>query len=313
MSDDRANGSSSPEDAPGPTPALVLGRGPFWLPQANGLPDVLSVVGPWTRRLTSQWEDAGRPGIYYRSVATDTLSFLADLEGLPSFASYGPITTDIGIESRPELTRLALNSDCSEARDLSAFAKLVSLGGPDRCHRGLESLVSLRQLAMPRWQSRNCERLSVLRSLRKLRFYQSAKLESLAGLEQLPELRELSVGYSRRLCDVSVLSSASLRSLEIISFRPELDLSFVTRLPNLQILRLENCPRIASLQPLSSHPTLKIASLSGTSTVLDGDMSPLLTIPNLELMGYTNRKHYSHKEDSIRAQLSKHPRDLNVD
>jgi hypothetical protein len=42
------------------------------------------------------------------------------------------------------------------------------------------------------------------------------------------------------------------------------------------------------------------------TNIVDGDLSPLLGLPNLEFTAFTNKKHYNHKSDEFpRSDIAK--------
>lgn len=185
--------------------------------------------------------------------------------------------------------------------DFSGFAKLQSLV-LDKAHalKGLDKATALQQLYLVDWQAAELPKELAGCSASEVRIGASRKLVSVDRLFKLGSLRELALQDLPKLAaptkavklngvvrlsiektawrDFSFLHSKTLEDLEL--FTTFESLAFIKQLPALKRLYIWEC--------------------------VDGDMSPVLAHPTLsEVYFDKNRKHYSHKESQLQAQLSK--------
>jgi internalin A len=77
---------------------------------------------------------------------------------------------------------------------------------------------------------------------------------------------------------------------------------FLGGLEQLLALSLRNAGSIPSLAFVRRLRRLRWLGLGGSTTVVDGDMSPLMTLPELRTLTYTDRRPYRPKL----AELEKH-------
>lgn len=73
------------------------------------------------------------------------------------------------------------------------------------------------------------------------------------------------------------------------------DLGFVRHLPELEHFDFSACGPIPTLKPVCAVKTLKALSFYGSTDILDGDLSCLMTLPKLAMLGFKPRKHYTHR------------------
>jgi hypothetical protein len=122
--------------------------------------------------------------------------------------------------------------------------------------------------------------------LRRLELHRCVKLETARGLaSSCPELRYLHVSTSRKFHDL-----------------PEL-----LNLQKLEVLCLNACGDLPDLKFLAEFSHLRDFRFVDTN-VIDGDLSPLLRLPNLEYVGTLDKKHYSHSAAEIKAAIAARPK-----
>jgi hypothetical protein len=113
--------------------------------------------------------------------------------------------------------------------------------------------------------------------LRRLELHRCIKLETARGLAaSCPELRYLHLNNSRKFQDVAEL----------------------LKLKKLEVLCLNSCGDLPNLRFLAKFPHLRDFRFVNTN-VIDGDLSPLLSLPKLEYAGTLDKKHYSHSAAEI--------------
>jgi len=131
------------------------------------------------------------------------------------------------------------------------------------------------------------------------------KIESLAGFDELPQLRNLGIFLATRLNDFSALDSAGtntvLEELHLPSCRKLERLDCITSLTALKVLDISDCGDIASLHPLSPLKQLEEFYCYGKTKIVDNDLSPLSSLPALRELRIKPRRSYHPTEAEIRA------------
>jgi hypothetical protein len=155
-----------------------------------------------------------------------------------------------------------------KGKDVSAFGKLTNL----------------QSLAILNAPVRNLQGLASLKQLRSLRLAGLRRLTSLEGIEGLTDLEELEVHTCR-----------AIRSIEQIG-----------SLSRLRKLLLNNDGDIESLMPLEKLKGLEWVLSYDSTNIVDGDLSPLLRLPNLSRVSFANRRHYSHRREEFRISPTGH-------
>lgn len=267
----------------------------------------------------------------YDDADTPDLSALAELHAL----SY--LTLQYGLEqidfSRLDaLERLGVSSEvrrfgnlnrCASLRvldvtncglrDLTPLAGLEHLAefgiseAPLRSLAGANALRGLRRLGLLQLPLASLSGIESLQQLEVLYIYMLGRLEGIAPLTSLKRLRTLSIGAARKIADWDLLGEiTSLESVELTGATPASPV--LSRLTGLKDLRLINAGKLSSLSFLRGLDKLETFAPGEGTVIEDGDLSILLELPALKQVMFTNRRHYSHKADEIRAILaSRHP------
>lgn len=145
--------------------------------------------------------------------------------------------------------------------------------------------------------ARQFGRLTSLESLTIL----GSPIRSLEGLAPLLELRSLRLGDLRQLPSLSGIENLiQLEKIEISTCRKISAIDAVSSLAKLGELYLDNMGDIQSLKPLGRLSQLHRVTFAESTNILDGDLSPLVGLPNLELVSFQNRRHYSHRREVFR-------------
>jgi hypothetical protein len=141
-------------------------------------------------------------------------------------------------------------------------------------------------------------RLTRLESLTIL----GAPTSSLEGLSPLVELRSLRLGDLRKLPSLRGIENlVRLEKLEISTCRKIRAIGEISSLAKLRELYLDNMGGLQSLKPLAQLSHLHRITFAESTNILDGDLSPLLGLPRLELISFQNRRHYSHRREAFRS------------
>lgn len=220
---------------------------------------------PWLRRLR---------------VRTALPVDLRALEGLPALWSLALECAPRGrlaLESLPALRAASLQwcpavQGVATAHGLEAL-QLQDVPAPPL--GGISTLPRLRRLVLVGATLRSPAALAPLVGLEVLWLLQCRKLESLAGIEALGQLRWLRVVGSRALHDLGPVAA----------------------LHRLEALDVSECFKLASLAPIAGLEALRSVAFAGHDTVIeDGDLHPLAGLPRLAMVQFLARRHYSHRQ-----------------
>ncbi|MFG2822720.1 hypothetical protein ACGFX4_25195 [Kitasatospora sp. NPDC048365] len=233
---------------------------------------------------------------------TVDIGFVRDVPGLRSVRLGLGIADPGPIGDCPGLTRVQIGLDQRGRVDFSRLTGLTDLQAPPQV--GIETVADLRELRelyVPGWRSGSLELLGAKPRLEFLRIEcrRNGTL-SLAGAEAMPAVRRMWI-YDGRLSDTSRLTALhELTELSLIGAKPA-DLGFVAGLPALADLTLENCGPLPTLAPLVGHPSLREVAVTGSSTVADGDLHPLVDNPALTgIWLERGAPHYTHRPAQVR-------------
>ncbi len=121
------------------------------------------------------------------------------------------------------------------------------------------------------------------------------KLKSCSGIEQLRDLRSLSLSYMRQLSGISALGDCEkLESLKVEKC-PRLSMDSFPLLPNLQYLELSANKSISDLRFLENCPNLRFLVLD--AGVSDGNLNALTRLEHSVVI--TDYKYHSIKNSSL--------------
>jgi Leucine-rich repeat (LRR) protein len=180
-----------------------------------------------------------------------------------------PHLIECALQWRPKATSLF---DCVGLKKLF----VTGFSGSDTAPFGrLKNLESLAILGSP---VRNLEGLRPLVNLRSLRLGDLRKLETLGAIEDLIQLEKLEINVCRKIGSIEEIGS----------------------LINLRELYLDNMGDIQSSKPLESLHQLRRLTFVESTNILDGNLSPLFCLPNLEMTSFQNRKYYSNRREDFR-------------
>jgi hypothetical protein len=129
-------------------------------------------------------------------------------------------------------------------------------------------------------------------------------LQSLDGIDEMPNLIELCVFGARELDDLSPLAAVadSLEQLEFETCLGITSLDAFAALTKLSFVGVNDCGRIASLQPLRGLVQLRVFLAWGSTRIEDADLSPLLDLPNLAEVRMRERREYTPSVAEVRER-----------
>ena len=114
---------------------------------------------------------------------------------------------------------------------------------------------------------------------------------------QTRQVRELLLLYCRKLTEIDGLDRFErLKWLVIDGSKAIQDFRVVSALPDLEVLNLSGSGKIKSLAFLRPLKKLRAFCFAGSTTsVEDGELSPLEDLPELSMLMFGPRKHYTHR------------------
>lgn len=132
----------------------------------------------------------------------------------------------------------------------------------------------------------------------------SKKLVSLAGIESLQSLKVLDLAECPNLEYLTGIEKCQqLQVVEIENCKKITEVSNLGELANLRALTLTDCGKLKTLRPLVNCRSLENLTFGGDTNIEDGELDPLLNIPELKKMWFVDKRHYSHKRDQVATML----------
>jgi len=184
--------------------------------------------------------------------------------------------------------------------NLKNLAQLVTDSRPDI--ERVSECRSLRFLRVARWEGDNLTFVGDARPIEYLRVEGRGQEFTFDGLDGPEGLRVCWIDSMTPRSLSGLQAQPGLQYLYVDSPRraPKrtLDLGPVGQLASLEWLNLQRCGRLASLAPLRNLQSLQGVSL-GASDVADGDMTPLIDLPESASVSFADMPHYSHTLDEI--------------
>lgn len=274
----------------------------------DGRSEMFVTDEPWDPAYAEWFEDGTCDGLVIgaptrrKSGPAVDLAFLPDVAGLRSLRILSGVPDLSPVTRCSGLVRLRLPGSATSELDLSGLRGLRELEVPwPVVARSLPLMASLDDLVLPEWKGASLSVLGPKPALRKLRLEASRNhVTDMEGAALLPALCELRL-YDGRLARSELLAgAAALEDVSLLSAKTD-TIAFVSNLALLQRLELENSGDIASLAPVADHPALREVIVSGSTRIVDGDLSPLLDNARLTFAAVERgHAHYSHAPREVR-------------
>ena len=267
---------------------------------ADDIPSLV-VNGDWSDEVETFVRTNQVEGIYLnyaRGWTGSDYGFLERLEWLKLLNVLTGKKVDLSPASQLlKLQRLSITSGGGARIDFAALRELK------KCFlrwwtgaRSVFECETLESLSIDKLPAKECNGLSQLRNLRDLTIY-SQSIQSLDSIAQLTNLQKLELNRFHNLESLDGIENLkSLRSLNINECNRMSDLTPIASLNNLEHLVVSDWGTIDTLAPIVKLKKLRAFSFSGArTTIADGDLSPLQELPNLSMLMFASRRHYSHK------------------
>lgn len=274
---------------------------------------VTSVTGPWSRRDIRDLERRRAQELWLNSshgFNEPTLDLLADLP--PTITRVHVIARWIN-DLEPicalggQLQSLSVTAAEGTVLDLTRLPQLTKLAAEwGQVEATIASAIQLQDLYVGRYREADLTPLATLTALQRLSMKDWPSVKSLHGLQHLTALTELTIALGRYLSDIDDLGSPvgrQLESLNLDTCRRISDLRPVAHCTALIYLNLGNIGDVPTVAPLSELQQLICLYLYESTNILDGDLSPLLKLGNLNDLRLMNRRHYQPTVNEIKAAL----------
>lgn len=209
------------------------------------------------------------------------------------------------------LTSLSLPAVAPSAKgtlDLTHLAYLTSLSVSWPLVKDQkEALTPLTDLYLESYSPHDLTPLSAATSLRRLSMKQYPQLRSLDGLASFEQLNTLGIFLASKLEDVSALRTApavqTISELHLDVCKKISTFEDVAFAKNIRFLSVANSGDFPSLTPLTGMPKVRQLHLYESTRIVDGDLRPILSLPQLQELRLANRRHYSPQVGEIERQL----------
>ncbi len=234
---------------------------------------------------------------YARGWKGKDLSFLKTMSHLRCFSIIDWNIDDISpINYLHSLQSLEVSTYCKTEINFEQFPHLEDCFLSWRAKaKSIFNRKTLKRLFIYRYTKQDTSKFSNLTELESLRI-SVAPIKSLEGLKQLCKLKILGLYYLTKLPSLSGIEDLTL--LEECEIKNCSSLTSINEIANLDKLKkLQICDNrdIDSLKLLEKLNKLEMVLFTGSTKIVDGDLSPLLKLKNLSIVSFQNRRHYSHK------------------
>jgi hypothetical protein len=170
----------------------------------------------------------------------------------------------------------------------------------------LKACRDLRRLHLWHFSPRSQD-LSALRDMTRLEELEITQttINSLSGVETLEDLRFLKVAYAPKLESLNALEghNLQLRELDLRKAKKIASYNPIASLSYLRLLRLSDCAPMQNLKWLAGMKRLDFFAFVDTD-VADGNLAPLLGLPELRYVGTADRRHYNYKMAALNELLA---------
>jgi hypothetical protein len=276
--------------------------------------EVLLKVTPKTRKAAlAAFQRAGPLGGDYRGFTIAGLSDLGFLKDFPDLLfleidGHKQRINPRHLDGLANLRGLKISTPIGGV-DFSCFPELEAFWGdwhPD--NRGIARCNELRRLNISHYNppSRDLAEFAGLIRLEDLGIVQT-NLASLAGIEAMEDVRYLQIAYAPKLASLDALADHdSIREIEFETVKQIQSYAPLAKIRRLRRLLLSKCAPMPNLQWMAGMKHLDFFTFVETN-VIDGNLSVLLQLPRLCVVGTLDKKHYSHTSDELDAALQGRP------
>jgi hypothetical protein len=272
-----------------------------------------AVTGPWSRRDIRELKRSRAEELWLNSshgFHEPTIDLLADLP--PTVVRVHVIARWIN-DLEPiyalggHLKSLSVTTAAGTVLDLARLPALTDLGADWRqVQATIAAAIQLQSLYVEHYREPDLTALATLTALQRLSMKDWPSIKSLHGLQHLTALTDLTIALGRYLSDIDDLAGPvgrQLESLNLETCRRISDLRPIAHCSALTYLNLGNIGDVPTVAPLAGLQRLLSLYLYESTNILDGDLSPLLKLSDLNDLRLMNRRHYQPTVNEIKAAL----------
>lgn len=272
----------------------------------NGLGKCMVPRGPWR---ISYADEISRTGIRCLRLSQsmgwsdDNIDFLSafDVNDLDSIEVYSERVTDLSPLSQfGSLLKIGLQTGRGSGFRTSTFNHLRFLFFRWYGANSLDQLsTNLQSLKIDKYPYSSIADVPHARNLNRI-LIGGSKLTTMSGVEKFSSLKRVEILDARRLVDYSDVSA--LKKLESLSFHAAQCIGNLQHISNLECLaelELDNCGDIISLEPLTLLKNLRSVKITGNTTVVDGNLMPLIDHSGINRLHIAPRRHYVPKAKKV--------------
>jgi len=222
------------------------------------------------------------------------VGFLSEVPFIEGVEIISDKVTDLRpIDNLRRLRKVSLTCPARTPVDFSTFGRMEDIFLSWRNgYRSVFCLRTLKRINIVDYPQRDLTIWKENDQLRDL-LLQSKTLESLAGIESFRNVRTLDLFRCRKLNSLKYLSAAAcIRKFELDQCPGINDISEISKLTELRDLIIHDCGEIKSLSPIRHCRSLEILQVGGNTTITDGEIGVLETLPKLKRVLLAHRKHY---------------------
>ncbi len=269
---------------------------------------VMVLTGPWLAdyyQVISTRDIKALRLSYSVGWSDQDISFVRKLKSICRLEIYNWEITDISaLEELTQLEHIGLECNYKHSIDFSRFTKLRACFLKWRPKsESIFDAVCLETLNIVNYPFENLSPMHKLHRLKELKLT-SKKLNTLSGAAHLSELRVLDLFQCSNLTTLEgIQGAADLREVELDTCKRVGNLEPLGELRNVRRIAASNCGTIKSLLPLKNCIKLEELFLTEDTDIEDGSVNVFRELPNLKVMLFANRKHYSHRQEQVQEAI----------
>ena len=267
------------------------------------------ITGRWSRQAHEAFVSNGATRLvlnYALGFDEPTLDFMRDLPIRELVVLDRRLTSlDPIYALAPTLQSLRLTTDPGLIVDLSKLPDLIELAADwGQIDQSIAAGERLRKAFLRHYGHADLSPIARLSQLVEINLKDRPRLRGLDGLTELSQLRRLGVFLARELEDLGPLQGATmLEELELEGCRRLSRLDPLGECVGLRTLNLSECGDLESARPLRSLADLEYLYLYGSTKIVDGDLTPIASLPRLRELRMQARPHYRPAVKDIQEGL----------
>ncbi len=229
------------------------------------------------------------------------LGFIENLHKLRGLEVYSWKVNDLTpLYKLPDLNYLGIQADIKKKFELKRFPELKVLKIVLNAKvKDLPECVNLEHINIVNYPYESFVKISNLIKLKRVQIT-SRKLTSTEGISNFPEVEELDFYDCKKLNSLAEINR--IEKIKRIHFSNCNGISGIDVLggaKNLESIIIENCGELKSIDCLQKCRNLKRLLLIGNTSIKDGDLSVIRTLPKLKDIRVGEHKHYNMSKEQI--------------